>query len=395
MKYTGVPILIGAAGLLLAAAFVATMPVLAQTAAAAPPAELGVVVLRSGEAIEGCVRPTADGYCVKVPDGEIRLHRAEVDFCCGSLREAYTRMSSAVVDDANEHLRLAQWCIRQGLLDLAAREVAAARAINPTHPMVEAIERRLEISKEQAQHPVASGPRANQAVSAEELDRMLRTLPPGSIETFTQHVQPVLLNNCTASGCHAVQSETTFRLLRSASDKAASRRVTQRNIFAALQWIDRDNPAASKLLTVPLRPHGQAKTAIFNDAQTVQYRRLADWVDQVTRRTREDPPIPATVEEGPPVQDPPVHAHRKYSSRAQAIRAQVSDATASDSAEFPLASGGDDQRAGAAGAAASDSRRRVQRGGAAITAAKGDPLDPEVFNRRFFGQQQAGQETTR
>jgi hypothetical protein len=364
MKHTGVPILIGAVGPLLLAAFASSGPVLAQTAGGSPPAGQGVVVLHGGEAIEGRVRETADGYCVTVPDGEIRLHKADVDFCCGNLREAYARMSSAIAGDANEHLRLAQWCIRQGLLDLAAQEVAAARAINPSHPMVEAIERRLEISKELAEHPASSGQPGSQVVSADELDRLLRTLPPGSIESFTQHVQPVLVNNCTASGCHATQSETTFRLLRSASDKAASRRVTQRNIFAALQWIDRDNPAASKLLTVPLRPHGQARTAIFNDPQAVQYRRLADWVEQVTRRGGAEPPIPATVEEGPPVQEPPARVHRKYSSsRPQAAGAQ--------------AAGG------------------PQRGAAASVAAKGDPLDPEIFNQRFFGQQKAGQETSR
>jgi hypothetical protein len=389
MKHTGVPILIGTIGPLLVVALAITRSAPAQSAGGTPPVSQGVAVLHGGETIVGRVRETADGYCVTVPDGEIRLHKAEVDFCCGSLREAYARLSTAMADDANEHLRLAQWCVRQGVLDMAAREVAAARAINPQHPMVEAMERRLEISKELAKHAATSGQPASRAVSVEELDHMLRTLPPGSIESFTQHVQPVLLNNCTASGCHAMQSETTFRLLRSASDKAASRRVTQRNIYAALQWIDRDNPAASKLLTVPLRPHGQTKTAIFNDPQAVQYRRIADWVDQVTRRTRAEEPIPATVQESPPVQEPPARVHRKYSaSRAQAIRAQVAGATPGDVAEFPRASGTEEQPM----PAAAGNRRSPQHD---ATTAKGDPLDPEVFNRRYFGQQQAGQEATR
>jgi hypothetical protein len=386
--------LIGTAGALGLAVFALALPALAQPAGAASPVGSGVVVLHSAEAIEGRIRETADGYCITVPDGEIRLRKAEVEFCCGSLREAYARLRAVIADDANEHLRLAQWCVRQGLLDLAAQEVAAARAINPSHPMVEAIQRRLEISKELAENPSAASRPGSQVVSTEELDRMLRTLPPGSIETFTQHVQPVLLNNCTASGCHAVQSETTFRLLRSASDKAASRRVTQRNIFAAMQWIDRDNPAASKLLTVPLGPHGQAKTAIFGDPQAIQYRRLAAWVDQVTRRSGNESAVPMTVQEAPPIPEATPRVHKRYSSaRAQASRMQADGGQAGDAAELAFPSVADDKL----GQAATDSQvapanhRGPRRGVTAPAApvAKGDPLDPEVFNRRFFGEQPA------
>ena len=36
---------------------------------------------------------------------------------------------------------------------------------------------------------------------------MLRGMPHGAVETFTQSVQPVLLNHCATSGCHGPQSE--------------------------------------------------------------------------------------------------------------------------------------------------------------------------------------------
>jgi hypothetical protein len=194
------------------------------------------------------------------------VRKTEADCFCADLREAYQRLRAGTSNDANEHLRLAQWCLRQGLLDVAAQEVDTAATLNPQHPMIEPLRRRLEMSNQRPQASAGPARSGNPYTLAEELDRMLRTLPPGSIEYFTQRVQPVLMNNCTTSNCHGQQSETAFRLFRIPSDRPASRRLTQRNLYTALQWIDRENPAASKLLTVPLAPHGTAKTPMFADA---------------------------------------------------------------------------------------------------------------------------------
>ena len=71
---------------------------------------------------------------------------------------------------------------------------------------------------------------------------MVRSLPPGVVETFTQSVQPVLMNHCATGGCHAPQSETGLRLFRVPTGKQASRRITQRNLYSVLPFVDRDNP---------------------------------------------------------------------------------------------------------------------------------------------------------
>ena len=65
-----------------------------------------------------------------------------------------------------------------------------------------------------------------------------------------------------------------------------------------MQYVDREHPEASRLLTVPQAPHGTAKTAIFSDHQVTQYRRLLAWVYLVTQH-----PLPqeaATALTAPP-----------------------------------------------------------------------------------------------
>ena len=83
------------------------------------------------------------------------------------------------------------------------------------------------------------------------------------------------------SGCHGPLSENGLRLHRIPQDLPAGRRLTQRNIYAVLQYVDRDNPLASRLLTVPTAPHGTAKTPVFTEHQVMQYKRLVDWVLQL------------------------------------------------------------------------------------------------------------------
>jgi len=265
--------------------------VFAQSGGAAPAAP-GVLLLRNGQVLRGSLTLSGDHWTIKVPEGEIRIRATEVDYRCASVEEAYARLKlSTGVGGTLDHLRLAQWCLRENLLDSAEQEIKAARAGDPAHPMLAMLQRRLELAREP--RPLDTSDKMTPVeVTTEDLDRMVRGLSPQAIESFTQRVQPTLMNNCTAAGCHGPQSETGLRLLRVPADQPPSRRLTQRNLHAALQWIDRENPAQSKLLTVPLQPHGTAKAPIFTDQQSLIFARLLEWANQAARRNGSDPVNP-------------------------------------------------------------------------------------------------------
>jgi hypothetical protein len=241
-----------------------------------------LLLLRNGQALEGRIIQSGDFYRVVFADGEIRIKAADVELLCKDFEEGYQRKRASVsTGSLRDHLDLAQWCQQHKLYDHAAAELADAAAIAPENPMVGFLQRRQRIALEPMPDPPKAETSGDNSLSNEELDRMIRGLPHKALEKFTQSVQPLLMNNCTLSGCHGPQSESGLRLQRIALNQPIGRRLTQRNIHAVLRYVDRDNPLASRILTVPTAPHGTAKTAVFSERQAMQYKRLVDWVLQL------------------------------------------------------------------------------------------------------------------
>lgn len=134
--------------------------------------------------------------------------------------------------------------------------------------------------------PGASGSgllRATQKrVRQQELERLVRSLPPGAVQRFTQSVQPIITHNCGTARCHGGEEAGEFRWLRSPSGMPANRQMTQENLQAVLTLVDWDEPAKSPLLQISLQPHGGLPTPVFATPQHPQYRELVRWVVWVT-----------------------------------------------------------------------------------------------------------------
>ncbi|MEE8450944.1 MAG: hypothetical protein V3R99_03485 [Thermoguttaceae bacterium] len=339
---------------------IAVLAVLTMVAGAEPPAlqpaaQPGVLLLRNGQVMAGRIARAGDVYCVALPHGEIRVKAINVELCCRDLEEGYWRKRAYLrAGNVDDHLRMAQWCLRHNLLGHAGRELADAMAVDPAHPMLGLLERRLS-SANSLPRPASTTARAatetaDPAPSSDELDRMVRAMPAGTVKTFAQTVQPLLLNNCTSIGCHGPTSKTQLRLMRSSIRTAPSRRLTQRNLHATLQCIDPKQPMASRLLTTPIGPHGTSKTAVFADRQSVQYGRLVEWVRRVTAGSQPADDV-AVVPAGnaAPTGDESVSAVVFYQK---------------DPADLPEPS--------------------IKRGAPLPGYVPVDPFDPELFNRRFF-----------
>jgi hypothetical protein len=253
---------------------------------APPEISRGVMLLRNGQIIEGKISRFDDYYQVTSPDEELRVRAAEVECICRTLEEGYEH-KRAIVQPGNiqDHLQLAQWCQRHGLLSCAANELASAVEIDPGHPMIAILQRRLKMAVETPQDPAQPAKPAARIPTPEELDHMVRGMPPGTVEAFVQVVQPILMNDCTTSGCHGTQSPSRFQLLRGATGQLPNRRITQRNLYAVLQWVNWDKPNASPLLTAPRGPHGPSQTPIFADHRAMQCRRMTEWVYEVAQRS--------------------------------------------------------------------------------------------------------------
>jgi hypothetical protein len=341
-----------------------------QARAEAPPNDAapvrGLVLLHNGEVIEGKITKFQDLYLVDLDHGRIRLKQSDVELVCSSLADGYQQKRAKIqVGNIHDHLELAQWCLRHNLLGPASVELADATTADPKNPMIGALQHRLKMAMEPPP-PAAVKNTAAQGPSNDELDRMLRAVPRAAVETFTQNVQPVLLNRCASSGCHGSQSTSPLKLYRAAG-AASSRRATQRNLYSVLQFIDYANPSASRLLTASSQAHGTAKHPVFSEREGVQFQHLVDWANQLAGRPLSNPPAsiarggPAKVVE-PLFDDAAPDALPRESRNARPMTAAERRHTA--------------HRPGTAA-------KQPEEATPAAFDQPADPTDPDVFNRRY------------
>jgi hypothetical protein len=343
------------------------------------------LLLRNENVLRGRIVRADDLYEVDVEGGRIRVRASDVEFCCRTLEEGYQRKRGLLrTGDAREHLALALWCQRYGLLELAAQELAQAKLLDSSHPMIPLVEQRIKMSlyrpdrSEPARKPSRESPHepAESPPSRGDLDRLVSGLPPDSVERFTQTVQPLLVNSCSTGACHGPASQSEFRLLRIPSSRSASRRTTQRNLRSVLAWVDRDDPAASKLLTVLAKPHGRSNAAVFKDKERGQYDELVAWVYWLAEKPSPVKPPATEAKPSPPPHVPPPWLGTPASHTAPVAPGDDSSHSSQVVPAVPLPQ------------TPSANAPRPQSGGVTFssrpTAAGIDPFSPDAFNRRFF-----------
>ncbi|MDO4558112.1 MAG: hypothetical protein Q4C47_04020, partial [Planctomycetia bacterium] len=115
-----------------------------------------------------------------------------------------------------------------------------------------------------------------------DLRAMMDAMPPEAMSLFTREIQPMLVSTCTTSGCHLRSDDDGFVLIRSGIGNRMSPRATERNLYAVLQWIDRDTPLASPLLDAAVTAHGEQRTPGFTQRQADAFRKLVGWCYMTT-----------------------------------------------------------------------------------------------------------------
>ena len=253
---------------------------------APPPANnSGVLLLRNGQVIEGQIEHNGDYYTVTLPDQELQIRTASVEFFCHDLREGYRQKKAAIQPhDIEQHLQLFLWCERHGLLDCAGDELAAAEALDREHPMISVLRRRLKVEMQQKKEPRRPSENGPPPPSDEQLDRMTRGMPPGTVETFVQVVQPILLNHCPGANGYALPGQKRLQLMRPLLGESPSRRITQRNLYAVLACIDWESPGESPLLKASVGSGAVATVGSFPGKYSMQYQKLVQWVYQVAQK---------------------------------------------------------------------------------------------------------------
>ncbi len=376
------------------AAILCCCRLVAALAADSPQAGEQLIMLRNGEILRGRITQQEDHYKITIADGELRIRTTDVDLICRSLDEAYqARLSRLSAGSSDDHLDLADWCLKQGLPGDAARELSTALALDPSNPRFGLIDRRLKESLLPPSPPAKLKVAVRPRITDEDLERMVRALPPPAVESFTVSMQPLLLNSCGASGCHSASDKGKFSLIHVSADRFNNRRLTLRNLQATIQWLDFRNPQKSRILAVVTQPHGTAHSAVF-DPESTKYRELLLWVGTVTQKPLFDSEIvgqPPSVRPGGASSAQPGAA-----SFDQALNNGSFAAGTSPVDEFPATAAADNDtrpvrpshrawpgRPAAAGPASATLPVTTSIGAANVPVAGIDPYDAEAFNRQF------------
>jgi hypothetical protein len=313
----------------------------AATAVLADPAATtgqSLLLLRNGEILEGQVSRDGERYIVAIENGELRIPARDVDFQCDTIDQAYQMQSKRIApQQLDERLKLAEWCLRHNLYDRAAGEITTAKLLDPRHPKVQLLDRRLqelqstplsdrasadELRRESRPAESDAPRRANAPMAGEDLERFARSLPAGTVESFSMTTQPLILKHCGTAGCHGVGSKSDLVLLRPSPGTGVARRVTLRNLHTLMRWVDYDTPEESSLLKRARQPHGTGAGAATENLAATELEQLQAWATLATKGNKAVPaasaqnmaPVPSIAPLGTPAPEAPVAAKRASAS---------------------------------------------------------------------------------
>lgn len=354
--------------------------------AAAAPRD-GVLLLKNGQVLAGRITWSGDHYFVDRDGLQMGVRSGEVMATAADMDDAYRWQRAQLArDDLEGHQTLAQWCMRHDLLGYAATELADCEALQPGHARTALLMRQLQsavrtVENARATHipsevPTDAGAAqthsppgevrrdtVHRADSGAKAVDVSATLSNESLEAFVTTIQPLLINQCAAGGCHGGATKAELKFQRFDPRRSPSRVYTERNLAAALKYVDRDTPNASPLVVAPSQPHGGMATAVFAGRTLGQHAELVAWVRGTIRPSGRAPQATRNTSGGvvgndarKPAQSPVARAvHEENSSH--------------------FGNGRDGAVAAPDGAAAGEAR---------------NPHDPDEFNRRFFPQGRVG-----
>ncbi|MFM2094936.1 MAG: hypothetical protein RIS70_2060 [Planctomycetota bacterium] len=103
------------------------------------------LILRNGQVLEGSILQLGDRYQVTLASGgELRVPTRQVEFCAESLEQAFEQKRGELSPNSiRARLELVEWCLTHRLFEQGASELSKAMYLEPRHPKIAMLERRL------------------------------------------------------------------------------------------------------------------------------------------------------------------------------------------------------------------------------------------------------------
>lgn len=281
-----------------------------------------LLLLQNGKIVKGVIQQSATGYVISVTGGQMVLPFDQVRLEATDLEDAYRQLRDTLPDHtAAAHIELARWCVTNGLLDYARKELREALRIEPDSTvaknMLKRINDQLLTTKEVPAVAQRNGQfsflgDAKPGISPEALGG----LPREAAAEFVSKVQPLLVNRCATGGCHGPGAGNTFELVRTKVGKSPPKSYSERNLTAVLERLDLERPLSSPLL-VKLR--GESKSFGVRQSHgglsVEQLQTLRAWIESISKK-----PEPVAIPKTELVEDDNTDVEKvSISERSQTI----------------------------------------------------------------------------
>lgn len=281
-------------------------------AAPASPETPSVLLLTNGRLLQGPITRDQDHYVISQNGGEIRFHKDQVEDVFTSVVDVYKyKLAQIPVNDPDEHMKLARWCLGQNLTAEARTELKSVLTVSPSSNDAKLMLSSINASEARA----AARPRVDpglvqtRAEMPDGLDRsaarpaeidanvlrraskefggvglpVIFDLPPGiavkRAQQFTNVVHTVLQDSCAK--CHNEKYEGNFQLVQVKRRRDLSADVIRANLDATLKLIDPENPGRSELLSSTLLPHGLSQKPIFRGSNDPRFQIISAWANSL------------------------------------------------------------------------------------------------------------------
>lgn len=252
-----------------------------------------VVLLKDGQVYRGKVTSLESKLRIEFKSGAaIMIKTNEIELYCQTLEEAFKHLEmNSSLFDSSQQIRLIQWCIKNELPNEARQVIARMKKFGLGTNELEQLERdvtrledriksRIAAAKTIKDLPATESPeKTRPSISTIELEKFIKQLPEGSYANFSNKVQSRLIYNCSATKCHDYR-DSTLRISYYEKGRAVPKRMTQRNLFEVMQWIDTDSPLESRLLKAAVSAHGGSSSAPWVE-DSKHMKELTKWVFEV------------------------------------------------------------------------------------------------------------------
>lgn len=241
----------------------------------------GLLVLRNGNLLRGKIQRQHDRYRVATATSELFVAVDKVEMFCRTIDEVYQRRrQQRTGSTADSHIEFARWCLRNGLLEYAARELLDARTIDPDHRRLTMVQRQLQLALENQAKPPSKARASNEPPSQAE-DLSLQEVPQWARKLFVRQIQPLLVDSCATSGCHQVGASETLQINRLAVEGSGHPGSTLRNLSSIMKQVNLSEPEESPLLVRARLAHGKHGTVPPQALERHQYQMLRTWIEQM------------------------------------------------------------------------------------------------------------------